>query len=109
MNLLKIVSELIQKIIIKIQGIKNDSIQIGLRHGYLALFKEIQALHGWQSSKTGAVDILLTCPLQDTTAQSSTRITFFLYLKFSQYVLQYFCVLCCVCCLFLTDGYGVYL
>jgi hypothetical protein len=57
------------KIIIKIQGIKINSIQIGLRRGYLALFKEIQALYGWQSSKIGAVDLLLTCLLQDTTAQ----------------------------------------
>ena len=46
-----------------------NSIQIRLRRGYLALFKEIQALYGWQSLKTSAVDLLLTCPLHDTTAQ----------------------------------------
>ena len=46
-----------------------NSIQIGLKRGYLVLFKEIQVLYGWQNSKTGVVDLLLTCLLQDTIVQ----------------------------------------
>ena len=76
MNLLKIVgvnTTDYNKLQLKIKWTKMNKQSFRLRRGYLALFKEIQAHCG--IIYTDPAVCLLTCPLQDTTAQQQRRMT----------------------------------